>query len=62
MMNAMGSSMAGDGDWDDGETSSNQSRQEKPLDFRHFWHATEGMSSRAGIVGLAGFGLGVSQP
>lgn len=57
-MNAMGS--GGDGDWGDSESSSGQSRQEKPLDFRHFWHATEGMSSRAGIVGLAGFGLGVT--
>ncbi|GAA6238427.1 MAG: hypothetical protein SPLM_05460 [Spiroplasma phoeniceum] len=57
-MNAMGS--GGDGDWGDNETASSQSRQEKPLDFRHFWHATEGMSSRAGIVGLAGFGLGVT--
>ncbi|WP_426605877.1 Mbov_0396 family ICE element transmembrane protein [Spiroplasma endosymbiont of Glossina fuscipes fuscipes] len=57
-MNAMGS--GGAGDWGDNETSNNQSRQEKPLDFRHFWHATEGMSSRAGIVGLAGFGLGVT--
>ncbi|PQP78150.1 hypothetical protein C6B38_07960 [Spiroplasma sp. ChiS] len=56
-MNAMGS---GDGDWGDNETSNSQSRQEKPLDFCHFWHATEGMSSRAGIVGLAGFGLGVT--
>ncbi|WP_374696029.1 Mbov_0396 family ICE element transmembrane protein [Spiroplasma endosymbiont of Polydrusus formosus] len=55
-MNAMGSG----GDWGDNETASGQSRQEKPLDFRHFWHATEGMSSRAGIVGLAGFGLGVT--
>ncbi|QIA67743.1 Mbov_0396 family ICE element transmembrane protein [Spiroplasma citri] len=55
-MNAMGSG----GDWGDNETASSQSRQEKPLDFRHFWHATEGMSSRAGIVGLAGFGLGVT--
>ncbi|AXF96824.1 Mbov_0396 family ICE element transmembrane protein [Spiroplasma phoeniceum] len=57
-MNAMGS--GGDCDWGDNETASSQSRQEKPLDFRHFWHATEGMSSRAGIVGLAGFGLGVT--
>ncbi|WP_346350235.1 Mbov_0396 family ICE element transmembrane protein [Spiroplasma endosymbiont of Calodromius spilotus] len=56
-MNAMGSMAGDDGD---GETSDNQSRQEKPLDFRHFWHATEGMSSRAGITGLAGFGLGVA--
>ncbi|WP_425379876.1 Mbov_0396 family ICE element transmembrane protein [Spiroplasma endosymbiont of Stenodema calcarata] len=56
-MNAMGS---GGGDWVDSETASSQSHQEKPLDFRHFWHATEGMSSRAGIVGLAGFGLGVT--
>ncbi|AKM52746.1 Mbov_0396 family ICE element transmembrane protein [Spiroplasma mirum] len=55
-MNAMGSG----GDWGDNETASSQYRQEKPLDFRHFWHATEGMSSRAGIVGLAGFGLGVT--
>ncbi|WP_346350362.1 Mbov_0396 family ICE element transmembrane protein [Spiroplasma endosymbiont of Calodromius spilotus] len=58
-MNAMGSS--GDDDWGDGvKTSSSKSRQEKPLDFRHFWNATEGMSSRAGITGLAGFGLGVA--
>ncbi|WFG98957.1 hypothetical protein M1770_03090 [Spiroplasma citri] len=57
-MNAMGS--GGDGDWGNNETASSQSCQEKPLDFRHFWHATEGMSSRAGIVGLAGFGLGVT--
>ncbi|PQP79717.1 hypothetical protein C6B38_00445 [Spiroplasma sp. ChiS] len=57
-MNAMGS--GGDGDWGDNETARSQSRQEKPLDFRHFWHATEGMSSRAGIVGLAGFGLGLT--
>ncbi|WP_339025101.1 hypothetical protein [Spiroplasma endosymbiont of Agriotes lineatus] len=57
IMNAMGM-MACDGD---GETSSNQSHQERPLDFRHFWHATEGMSSRAGIItGLAGFWLGVA--
>ncbi|QIA69636.1 hypothetical protein GL981_11550 (plasmid) [Spiroplasma citri] len=55
-MNAMGSG----GDWGDNETASSQYRQEKSLDFRHFWHATEGMSSRAGIVGLAGFGLGVT--
>ncbi|WP_338964979.1 MULTISPECIES: hypothetical protein [unclassified Spiroplasma] len=60
-MNAMGSMAGGgDGDWGDNETASGQSRQEKPLDFRHFWHATEGMSSRAGIVGLAGFGFGVT--
>lgn len=57
-MNAMGS--GGNGDLGDNESASSQSSKEKPLDFRHFWHATEGMSSRAGIVGLAGFGLGVT--
>ncbi len=56
-MMAMGS---GDGDWGDNESTSSQSSQEKTLDFRHFWHATEGMISRAGIVGLVGFGLGVT--
>ncbi len=39
-MNAMGSD---DGDWGDNETSNNQSRQEKPLDFRHFLHVAEGI-------------------
>lgn len=53
-MNAMDSG----GDWGDNETVISQYSQEKPLDFRHFWHVTEGMSSRAGIVGLLGFGLG----
>lgn len=59
-MMAMGSMASGNDDLGDNETSSNQSHREKPLDFRHFWHATEGMSSRAGIIGLAGFGLGVT--